>query len=197
VASERRTAASNAVVAFFAAALVDVLTVGEVKVVTIVVFCSGLVMRGVLSHETGVVVKRLAVCSDGPCVGIKCLVVDTVHALVTISLGGGVVGIAGSVAHATNRSVAVVLVGKANVVGGGRSGVGGGGRSGVRSGVGGWDNSRSLGWGKSRSLGWGKSGRLGWGKSGRLGWGKSGRLGWGKSGRLGGGFRRSLGGEVG
>jgi hypothetical protein len=71
VASERRTAASNAVEAFFAAALVDVLTVGKVEVVPIVVFCSSLVMRGVLSHESGAVVKGLAVCSDRPCVGIE------------------------------------------------------------------------------------------------------------------------------
>jgi hypothetical protein len=79
VAIERRAATSNTIVTFFAAAFVHV----------------GCVTVGIVGHF-------LAVCRNGPNVGVEVVVVYAIYTFVVVSHGTSVVCSTWSVAHTTH-----------------------------------------------------------------------------------------------
>jgi len=148
VASERRAATGDAVVACFATALVHVHTIRSARL---------FVVSSVEALEASVVVDGLIVGGDDPLVGIeRAIFVIAIHAFVAVhsrsvvllhstvaagKVASEVIERLRHVANATSRGVAVMLVREADVVGGGRRRVG----CGVGCGVGSWVGGRIWG----------------------------------------------------
>ena len=112
MALERRTAARDTVVAFFASAFVAVRSVGKIDSGRVCIFVVGRVE----SRSGSVVVDDLGVFRDGPLIRVKRVIIHTVHTLVVVSLFTCIVSTVRSVAQATYTGVAVVLIRVADMI---------------------------------------------------------------------------------